>query len=245
MKIVIDIGNTATKIGVFEGDNLLEVKVCQPFTRADISCLKEKYKIDTAILCTVTDTPEWIEDEMAGIPVMLWNTAFSNVRYPIKCSCNEHIVGRDRIAIAVGLSVLYPKKSVLAISLGSCITYNLLTEEKILIPGAISPGLTMRFKAMHEFTYALPIVDMKTYKHLLNSPIDIIDTETSILSGVTEGVFFEIDGFIDRYRSKYGQIPVVITGGDSAYFEFSPKKMIFASPKLLLIGLNEILEYNK
>ena len=70
-------------------------------------------------------------------------------------------------------------------------------------------------------------------------------TATSIHSGVVNGVLYEIDGFIESYKSKYNDLTVILTGGDTHFLRDSLKSDIFANSNFLLEGLNFILEHNK
>jgi type III pantothenate kinase len=67
------------------------------------------------------------------------------------------------------------------------------------------------------------------------------DTEESIHSGVINGVLAEIDGVIQRYIEQYPDVKVVVTGGNVKLFDKGLKNTIFASPNLLMEGLNKIL----
>ena len=128
----------------------------------------------------------------------------------------------------------------LVIDAGSCITYDFLTSENTYLGGTISPGLTMRFQAMHTFTANLP---------LLSPSLPIITTgdttDSSMHSGVLQAVIFEIEGFIKWYTDKYGDLTVILTGGDAHFLRDSIKSDIFANSNFLLEGLNHILEHNK
>ena len=53
-----------------------------------------------------------------------------------------------------------------------------------------------------------------------------------------------MDGVIDRYRSKYEDLQIIVTGGDLNFFNNKLKSHIFADSFLLLKGLNRVLEHN-
>ena len=97
----------------------------------------------------------------------------------------------------------------------------------------------MRFKALNKFTEKLPLI-----KPSENFSLTGRSTEESILSGVQNGIIFEINGMIEQYEKKHDELKVIITGGDHAFFANHLKSSIFAAPNLTLQGLNEILEYN-
>jgi len=61
---------------------------------------------------------------------------------------------------------------------------------------------------------------------------------------VQKGILFEIDAYIDDLRRKYDDLKIILTGGDTFFFEHKLKNTIFAEPNLVAIGLNRILQYN-
>jgi type III pantothenate kinase len=105
--------------------------------------------------------------------------------------------------------------------------------------GSISPGLEMRFRAMHEFTAKLPLV-----KPDWNFPLVGYDTRTNMLSGVILGMSKEIDGMIDAYAEKYNHCNVLLTGGDQDFFLPHLRNKIIPDPYLLYKGLYAICEHN-
>ena len=245
MKLVVDIGNTKVKAGVFDGKRLVEVRAYDAWRRDDLDRLRQAYAIEGGILSTVSGMPDWVEAATADMPFLIWDRFRPDWRFPVHTAYDMVALGRDRLAIGVAISCLYPRQTVLGIGMGSCITYNLVRADGCLEPGAIAPGVYMRAQAMHAFTHALPQVDLDWQAAAWPVPVAVHDTETALRCGAVEGVRHELEGFIRRYRNDCGAIPVVLTGGDAGYFEFSPKKRIFAKPNLVLVGLNEILDYNK
>ncbi|MBL7935305.1 MAG: type III pantothenate kinase, partial [Bacteroidia bacterium] len=102
------------------------------------------------------------------------------------------------------------------------------------------PGIQMKFKALHQFTSKLPLVETD-YDY-----IDLIgnNTSKSILSGILNGSIAEIDGIINQYKLQYPDVICILTGGDSEYLAKRLKNSIFAHQNLVLKGLNDILNYN-
>ncbi|MCW9037866.1 type III pantothenate kinase, partial [Altibacter sp.] len=149
-------------------------------------------------------------------------------------------LGVDRIALVSAAARKFPKKNVLVIDAGSCITYDFLSAENSYLGGAISPGIEMRYKAMHTFTAKLPLLDTSTPKKLIGD-----STATSMHSGVIHGVLHEIEGFIQAYSEKFSDLTIILTGGDTQFLRDSLKNDIFANSNFLLEGLNYILELNK
>ena len=149
-------------------------------------------------------------------------------------------LGLDRIAGAIGAWTIRGKGPILAIDLGTCITFDLIDESNSYLGGAISPGLRMRAKAMHELTARLPLVDLKI------KPSELIgdNTITCMQIGIWRGIEFELLGQIEAYIIKYPEIEVFISGGDAQSFDSLAKDLIFVVPNLVLYGLNSILNHN-
>ncbi|MEX0363086.1 MAG: type III pantothenate kinase, partial [Allomuricauda sp.] len=162
-------------------------------------------------------------------------------KVPFKNSyATPHTLGMDRVALATAAFYKNPRKNTLVVDAGTCITYDMINDSGEYVGGAISPGIRMRYRAMNNQTAALPLLE----------PDDILDfignsTETSMHSGVINGVSQEIDGVIDQYRSRFQDLTVILTGGDFHFFAKRLKNTIFANSKFLLEGLNYLLEYNK
>ena len=147
-------------------------------------------------------------------------------------------LGRDRIASAVAAYTKHPDRNLLVIDSGTAITYDLIQAGGIYSGGNISPGMTIRFKALNNYTKRLPMLDENG-----NIPELGHDTETAIRAGVVNGILKEMNAYIDEFRIKYPDLLVFLTGGHSFYFETKLKKSIFADGNLVLDGLNEILNY--
>ena len=148
-------------------------------------------------------------------------------------------LGLDRLAGAAGIWYRYPGAGGLVIDMGSCITYDYVDAKGNYLGGAISPGVAMRFKAMHTFTAALPLVEGNEESEILGDT-----TVRSMRSGVINGVCAEIEGMIGRYRDRYGAFKAVLCGGDAKFFASKVKPTIFADQYLILYGLYRILEEN-
>jgi len=238
MNLIIDIGNTLTKIAVANGK---EVKFFHGYPELDIADLIpiiNEFKPDLCIVSAVGKIPVntlvWLKQ---NIPVHI---AGANTNIPLK---NEYstpeTLGFDRLAVAVGANYLFPNRNVLVIDVGTAITYDLVTGNGVYKGGAISPGLRLRFKALNDYTAKLPLIDKF-------EAVEIIGTSTveCISSGVINGTALEIDGYIDKISSFYEDCVVVLTGGDANFLANMLKNSIFVNPFLMVIGLNRILEFN-
>ncbi len=237
--ICFDFGNTRLKAAVFEQDQLKEIVILPDDNRSTIEEIVQKYKPQFSILSSVVNHQPIVEDVLAG------HTQFHKLSHSTQLPFTTPVgkpetIGADRLAPCAAAVHLFPHKNNLAIGLGTCITYNFINNQNQFLGGSISPGLEMRFKAMHGFTAKLPLVNMEW-----NFPLIGYDTKTNLLSGVAWGMAKEIDGIIDAYREKYGNFNVQLTGGDTLHFAPLLKNMIFADPQLIFKGLYAISEFNR
>jgi type III pantothenate kinase len=236
--LCFDFGNTRLKCAVFEGEVFAEEISLADDNVTTIESLLEQYQPTDTILSSVIQHNESIEGLLDAKTHFHKLSHLSKVNFTTAVG-KPQTIGADRLALIAAAVHFYPGKNNLVIGLGSCITYNFINQNNIFIGGAISPGMEMRFKAMHDHTAFLPIVQKDW-----NFPVIAYDTKTNLQSGVIAGMTFEIDGFIDYYRQKYGNFNVVLTGGDSAYFAGQLKNKIFADLNFLFKGLYAISEVN-
>ena len=239
VNLIIDIGNTMAKVALFNGGEMVEVLT---ESNQSLDCLKalcSKYPVEQGIVATVIDLSERILADLAALPFpLLW----LNHQTPlpvVNLYETPETLGYDRMAAAVGANEQFPHRDVLVIDAGTCITYEFIDSKGQYHGGNISPGMQMRFKALHQFTGRLPLVDTNGRKLPMGR-----DTETAIRAGVMKGMEYEISGYIESMKHKYPELLVFLTGGDEFSFDSSVKSIIFADRFLVLKGLNRILNYN-
>lgn len=236
MNIVVDSGNTYSKIGWFSGDNLIRYEMRLSFLELIQMIQHElpEYIIYSSVNRSLNDFLEALDRD---IPVL---NLSGETSVPVKKNYETpHTLGADRVAAACGASWMFPGKDILVIDMGTSITYDLVDSKMVFQGGLISPGVRMRFNALHTFTKRLPLFDPEKDPGFIGK-----STKLAIQSGVMNGTLAEIEGIIERYRHEIPSLCVVICGGDVPFFESSLKPPIFAVPELVLIGLNRILIYN-
>lgn len=195
-------------------------------------------QVECAILCSVQATDAELLNALSKIKTFIHFTY--KIPTPLKLSyATPETLGPDRIAASLAAWQLSGGGSVLTVVAGTCITYNIVEANGAFVGGAISPGLNMRLKAMHEFTGKLPLVRMKG-----DFPLTANTTETSLRSGALNGAVREVSGMIASYGALYPSMKTVISGGDGAFLAEALKNGIFARPELVAEGLNTILNYN-
>jgi len=240
MNLVIDIGNTRTKFSVFNRGEILITVPVNEFLPHHIEVLKNEHpSLEKVILSSVKDySPELKKALQKNFKHFIELEA--NTPLPIEnCYESKETLGKDRIAAVVGAFDLYPDSNVLIIDAGTAITYDIINEKNQYLGGNISPGLEMRFKALHHFTGKLPMVKQNKFDKLYGNT-----TENAILSGVQNGVIFEVDKAIDTFKEFYNNLKIIITGGNAEFFDKKLKNSFFVHFYLIALGLNRILEYN-
>ena len=206
---------------------------------AHLAALVARYDVQRAI-CSSTrgEAAEALALLRRHVPQVVSFTATTAVPVGIDYA-TPATLGRDRVAAAVGASVLYPNRDVLIVDFGTALTIDYLSADGVFHGGAISLGVTNRFRALHEYTASLPLVEPVEEEQLFGN-----STQTAIEQGVMNSVQFELEGYIDRLAQKKRDFCIIFTGGEAKYFVKRIKNTIFAEPNLVFCGLNRILEYN-
>lgn len=243
MNVVIDWGNSSLKVGWFDGPDLVKVGHygSPEFLIADLAdSLGDSHRPELILVSSTNQAPDEIRNQLQAMNSTVW-VLDANMSVPVQKNYDTpHTLGTDRLAAAVGAITLFPEKDCLIFDLGTCLTADLVDRNAIFQGGLISPGLRMRFRAMHEQTARLPLVETPVEWPELAAK----NTKQAMQSGVVNGLVFELNGIIDSYRQKIENLVVIVCGGDAPIFESRLKPPIFAVPELVLVGLNRILRYN-
>ncbi|MFD2936474.1 type III pantothenate kinase [Spirosoma flavum] len=240
--LVIDWGNSSLKTGWFIGSELVEIgrydspdALLTDFVNRPVSqvLVSSTSRPGSDIRSQLTDlgTDFWILDSQLPVPIR-------------KAYDTPATLGADRVAAAVGATTLFPGQDCVVLDLGTCLTADLVDWDAVFQGGLISPGLRMRFRAMHEQTARLPLVEAPTDLGDIWPALTGKNTQQAMQSGVMNGLAFEMNGIIENYRRERPGIVVLVCGGDASSFESRLKPPIFVMPELVLIGLNRILRYN-
>lgn len=238
--LIIDIGNTRTKIALFNEHDLMFNVTMDRLSPQQVMMLKEEHvQLNSAILSTVRPADQELlavlNDQFEQFIELDHTTAL-----PIENLYDTpETLGKDRLAAAVGANELFPDTNLLVIDAGTAITYDLVSEKNQFIGGNISPGLEMRFKALNHFTGKLPLVSSREDYNIVGK-----NTEEAIRAGVQNGVLFELAQNIEYFNRNYQNLQIIMTGGDSNFFDKKLNYSIFVHFNLTLIGLNRILEHN-
>jgi type III pantothenate kinase len=243
VNIVFDFGNTSHKCALFDQGKLIYHEIKNQFSPSDITGLIEKFSPQNSLLSSVQEFNPEIESIFSSSTHYFYFTPQLPIPLINKYSTPETL-GNDRLAGAVGAAFTFPHEPVLIIDAGTCIKYDFVNAAGEYRGGAISPGLNMRFQAMHNYTARLPLINPDMLKTNEDIRLTGDSTNNSLLAGGAKGALFEVEGFINAYEERYPGLNVILTGGDASFFELHLKRKIFALPQLVLLGLNIILEHN-
>jgi type III pantothenate kinase len=240
LNLIIDIGNTRTKVALFNQGELMISFPVDSFTPNDLKLLLDGHpNIENAIVSTVKENQEVLFSALRKYIPHVVELDY-NTPLPIEnCYETPETLGKDRIAAAVGANKLIPNQNILVIDAGTAITYDFVNENNQYTGGFISPGLNMRFKALNYFTDKLPLLKPELPGHFEGK-----NTIDSIRGGVQLGLEGEINQIIQHFQYFNHNLTIIISGGDKSYFEKLLKKHKFVTREVILLGLNTILEYN-
>ena len=244
MNLIIDIGNTSIKLAVFNQKNqmmsLLKVDSKNIFEK--LQALIQKFTLNYAMISKVGNPIPELNDFLKTNQISVWELS-PKLKLPFDMAYQSpDTIGADRLGLAAGAVLKQSHRNQLIIDAGTCVTYDFIDQNNIYRGGAISPGLNLRYKSLHSYTAALPLL------HPSEKQVDLIgsDTVSSIQSGVIRGLAQEIEGFIVKYNLNFKPLTVYLTGGDEKLLDRYIKNKIFVSSKFLLLeGLNFILNLNK
>ena len=237
MNLVIDIGNTRIKAAVFDKSKLID----SLNDKENLFEFIKKYagKIQQYMISSVAEMPKNLKKQLKLLKA---NSHELNSETPLPFKNNyttKNTLGKDRIAAVAGAYALYPSRNVLIIDAGTALTFDIKTADEEYLGGNISPGLVMRFRALHDYTTHLPLCSKSDTYNIIGE-----NTENAIQNGVLNGAIFEMNGYLETLRNKFDKLVVILTGGDAHFFDNKLKNPIFVISNLTLIGLNIILEYN-
>ena len=236
MNLIIDIGNTAVKYGVFKGQEMLMHGSVFSDQINNLISDVEPFTIEKVIVSAVADIPGELTALLNKQPVVI--NLDDRTFLPLTNAYETpQTLGKDRLSNACGAVVLFPEQNVLVVDAGTCLKFDFIDAEGVYHGGAISPGLRMRFNALHQDTARLPLLEPVQHPTLIGH-----NTFGSIQSGVVNGMIAEINEIIRQYEEQFSRLELIITGGDSPFFLNQLKSRIFAAPTLTLLGLNAILE---
>jgi type III pantothenate kinase len=241
MLLAIDVGNTNIKAAVFEGNTLVNKAIfhSSKFVQ-EIEKIIEKYPaIKNMIVASVGKKDK--NEFLCFTNQLEVHFISSDDSFPFQNKYSTpKTLGIDRMVLAAGAVLSYPNQNRLIIDAGTCVTYDFVDQNNNYLGGAISPGIQLRYDALHNYTAKLPLLSKVEPSHFIGN-----STDQSIHSGIINGLTLEIEGFVDLYSNKYQNFIIILTGGDADFLAKRLKNTIFANQNFLLESLNQLYQYTK
>jgi type III pantothenate kinase len=239
MILTIDVGNTRIKSAVFEGYTLVYGLVfpIESFQN-NIENILNKFKNASILVVSSVGKLEKEDFQYFSKRVKVHFITRENF-FPFQ---NEYrtpnTLGIDRMVLVAGAVLNFPKQNRLIIDTGTCVTFDFIDQNDVYHGGAISPGIRLRYEAMHNYTAKLPLLTIEEPENLVGN-----STNQALHSGVINGLTFEIDGYIDALKGQKQNFIIILTGGDANFLAKRLKNTIFANSNFLLESLNHLYQY--
>jgi type III pantothenate kinase len=247
--LVVDVGNTETTVGVYDGDSLRghwRIMTEVPRTADEYGLLLRQILVDDGIKPTdiagasiasvvprvtsplVAACKEWLKQK----PVVVVD---GTSKLPITLDVEEPLtVGADRIVNTLAVFKLL-KKDAIVVDLGTATTYDCITSEGVFLGGVIQPGVLMMAESLSRRTSKLPATELQLPRKVIGRR-----TEECIRSGVMYGAADSIDGLVRRIKAEWPRMvapTVVATGGLAETFQPLCREFNSVDPYLTLRGL--------
>lgn len=241
--LAVDQGNSFFKLTLFSDSRLVEECRVPADSAEDIFGIVERFSPSCGAFCSVGRIDSRIVESLrialdGNLLILSRSTPL-----PVSISyASPATLGLDRIALSAGAASLFPGETVVVVDAGTAVTLDVVDASPAFLGGRISPGVRLRFGALHDFTSALPLVGADGC-----TPVIGDTTDTSIRSGVVLGLADEIVETFRSYSDRFGSSRLLLTGGDAGLLFDKISKRIPAVhvPDLMARGLLYIYKYNE
>lgn len=240
MLLAIDVGNTKVKLAVFENNTIIAREIADHGNlKSSVEKILEKHsQIENMVVASVGKLQK--QDFLFFENRLKIHFITHDWSFPFKNDyATPDTLGIDRLVLSAAAALQYPAQNRLVIDAGTCVTYDFIDENDHYLGGAISPGIRLRYEALHNYTARLPLLDREMPQNTIGN-----STHDSIHSGVVNGLVFELEGFIKSYSGRYTNFIIILTGGDAEFLAKQLKNTIFANQNFLLEGLNQLFQYH-
>lgn len=254
MLLVIDVGNTQTVMGVYDGEKLLvDWRLSTDISRSGdefwviLRNLFREADLDTDMIdgiCISSVVPQ-LQVVLEDVCARYFKSDPIVVEPGVKTGLsilydNPREVGADRIVNSVGGIDLYGCPLVL-VDFGTATTFDAVSEKAEYLGGAIVPGITISAEALFQHAAKLHRVELIAPQTVIGK-----DTSSSIRSGLIFGYAELVDGMVRRIKKEMGGNPKVIaTGGNASIIAEHSTEIDEVCPLLTLVGLRIIYEKNR
>lgn len=224
--LTIDIGNTALKASVFEGEKQVTSIVGSGGDAEAVRTLLALYSVDGIVCCRVGEDRDNVVATLKQEDVVPVLEIGGDTRVPISVDYDRSTLGNDRLAAAVG--VAQPGVCRLLVDAGTAMTLD-LTRGMRYCGGNIAPGPRLRLESLNRFTAALPLVEIDG-----KAPLFGHNTQEAIRSGVVRGMAYEVAQTLRSVHEFEPDAELVITGGYARIL----------SRHLMLLGVKHTIDHD-
>ncbi len=250
MLLVVDVGNTQTHLGTFEGETLVEhwrFATVRESTADELGATLRNLlalrnlTFDDLTASIVSSTVPQLEPEWTAMGGRYLGhetlTVGPGLRtgMPIRFD-NPREVGADRLVNAVGAHGRYPGGALIVLDFGTATTFDVVAEDGAYCGGVIAPGINLSLEALHRAAAKLPRVAVARPQAVIGR-----NTVAAIQSGIFWGYVGLIEGLVARLRAEFERpMTTVATGGLAHLFGGATAAIEHVDPDLTMAGLVEI-----
>jgi type III pantothenate kinase len=254
MLLAVDVGNTQTVLGLFDGANLVESwRVATESERtgdeiaallADLLDLRNRSFEDVSGVCLSSTVPllvrayETLAERHLDVPLLVLGPGIKT-GIPILYD-DPREVGPDRIANAVAARERYGAPCIV-VDFGTSTNFDAVSAEGEYVGGVLAPGIETSMDALFVRAARLTKVDFVQPDSVIGK-----NTVSSLQSGVVYGFAGQVDGIVERMRGELGDTaPAIATGGLAELIAPHSRTIERVDPLLTLDGLRLVWELNR
>ena len=250
MLLAIDVGNTQTVFGLFDGDRLKEqfrVATNRSHTGDELAVMLRAFvdvgALDGIVLCASVPTLireyEAFAERWAGTELLVLGPGVST-GVPIRYD-DPREVGPDRIANAVAVRERHGAPAVV-VDFGTSTNFDVVNAAGEFAGGVLAPGIEISMDALFVRAARLPKVPFTAPEHVISQT-----TTAALQSGLVYGFAGQVDAIVSRIVAELGAAgaPVVATGGLADLIAPHSATITAVDPELTLQGLRIVWERNR
>jgi type III pantothenate kinase len=250
MILVMDIGNSAAKVGLWDGTNVVRAgRLTDPGALADFLG-GAHVQASGAVSVVPAHNAAWDAAVHSAVDHEASSAAGSGAlrffdhrsEWPVRIGYRTpETLGTDRIAAAVG-GWLDPDRppgtTTVVVDAGTALTFEIITPDGGYPGGIIAPGPELLRRALNEGTAQLPLVP-------LESPPDTVGGSTveAMQSGIMLGFQALVEGLLRDLDARHGPLYVVATGGWADWLAARVSGIDRVRPHLVLRGVAEMMDF--
>ncbi len=251
MLLAIDVGNTNTVLGLFDGEHLEKSWRIKTDARATSDemwltfrgLLRDEPEVDAIAMCSTVpsvlrELREMFSVYESGVPLVIVEPG-TKTGVPVLVD-NPKEVGADRIANTHAAYTLFGGPAIV-VDFGTSTNFDVVSERGEFLGGPLAPGIEISVDALADRAAALRKVELVRPRSVIGK-----NTVEALQSGILYGFAGQVDGLVRRIAAEFGtHLTVVATGGLAPLVIAEAETIDYHEPNLTLIGLRLIYEHNQ